>query len=97
MARRAKKASASPPTSPSDRIGVKLASEHWSTIDLDDGTKLEIRPVVMDVRRLRNKFNDDGSPIYAMKSAILTNVTSPKKLFKKVAKKAAKKKSAKKK
>ncbi len=96
MARKAKKASALPPTAPSDRVAIKSASEPWSIIDLDDGTTLEIRPAIVEVRRLRNKFADDGSPVYVVKAALLTNTISPKRLFKKVAKKSAKKKSAKK-
>ncbi len=97
MARKAKKASAPPPTDPSDRVEVKSANEQWSVIVLDDGTTLEIRPAVVEARRLRNQFNDDGSPIYAVKTAMLTNAISPKRLFKKLAKKSTKKKSAKKK
>ncbi len=97
MARKAKRESAPSPTAPSDRVGVKSANEQWSIIDLDDGTTLEIRPAIVEVRRLRNKFNDDGSPIYALKTVMLTNTISPKRLSKKVAKKSTKKKSAKKK
>ncbi len=100
VARSAKKAAAPSSTGPtgrSERVGVKSANEQWSTINLEDGSILEIRPAIVEVRRLRNKFNDDRSPIYSVKAALLTNVNSPKKLYKKAAKNGAKKRSAKKK
>ena len=97
MARRAKRASPTGLTGPTEPVGIKSANEPWTTCILEDGTTLEIRPVIVAVRRSRNRFNDDGSPIYEVKSAILTNATSPKKLYKKAAKKHVKKRSAKKK
>ncbi len=97
VARSAKKAAPTGLTGPTERVGIKSANEPWTTYILEDGTTLELRPVIVGVRRSRNKFNDDGSPIYEVKSAILTNAISPKKLYKKAAKKRVKKKSAKKK
>lgn len=97
VARSAKKATPTGLTGPTERVGIKSTNEPWTTCILEDGTTLELRPIIVGVRRLRNKFNEDGSPIYEVKSAILTSSTSPKRLYKKAAKKRVKKRSTKKK
>lgn len=84
-----------PPTGPTDLVEIKSAEEPWTKCILEDGTTLEIRPVIVAVRRFRNKFNDDGSPIYEVKAALVTNTTSPKGLYETAAKKGAKKRSVK--
>ena len=94
MVRTAKKAAAPSATvlsGPSVRVGITSTNEVWSTCTLDDGTIIEIRPAIVEVRRLRNKFNDDGSPVYVVKSALLINTETPKKLRKGAAKKTVKK------
>ncbi len=100
MARTAKKAAAPSLirlSGPTVRVGVTSTNEAWSTCILEDGSTLEIRPAILEVRRVRNRFNDDRSPIYEVKSVLLTNVISPKKLYKKAVKKHVKKRSTKKK
>lgn len=76
---------------PSDPIEVVSVNENWSECTLEDGTIIRIRPVVAEVRRQRNKFDDAGEPIYNVKTALLLSSRSPKKLHKKAVKSKKKK------
>ncbi len=78
----------SAPSVPVDIVSVK---ELWSKCRLKDGTILRIRPVVAEVRRTQNKFDELGQPIYLVKTAIITTVKSPKRLHKKLTRKTVKK------
>lgn len=68
-------------------IGVKKVDEHWSTCELEDGTKIKMRPIIVDVRRDKRKFDKDGEPIYYVKTALISHATSPRRLHKKTRKK----------
>ena len=88
MARTPKTSSSQPilpydPSVPTTQRDIKKAEEHWSSYTLDDGSILKIRPVLVDVVRARNKFADDGTPMYFLKSALIINVKAPAKLRKK--------------
>ena len=78
----------SAPSVPVDIVSVK---ELWSECRLKDGTILRIRPVVAEVRRAQNQFNELGQPIYLVKTAMITSAKSPKRLYKKLTRKTAKK------
>ena len=94
MARPAKKDTSpagvdlSVPSVPVEIVSVK---ELWSECRLKDGTILRIRPVIAEVRRARNKFNELGEPVYFVKTALITSATVPKRLHKKPRRKTTKK------
>ncbi len=86
MAKPAKKASRPEvfdPSTPSDPVELKSTDEQWSELKLADGTVIRMRPVVAEVRRARNKFSETGEPVYFVKTALILNTTSPKRLHKK--------------
>lgn len=66
---------------------IKKSVEQWSDYTLDDGSKISVRPVLVDVERAKNKFSADGSPLYFLKTAIIINVKSPPRLRRKKPKK----------
>lgn len=78
------------PSVPTSHRDIKKSEENWSSYTLDDGSILKVRPVVVDVVRALNKFSDDGTPVYFLKTALVTSVRSPVKLKKKVPAKKAK-------
>lgn len=100
MARPAKKSipSGIDPSAASDPVEIVSTDEHWSKCILKDGSVIRIRPVIVEVRRARNKFNPDGEPLYLLKTALITDTKSPPRLRKKTAttKKRPRKKVAKK-
>lgn len=85
MARSAKKSlpSGIDPNAPSDPVDIASSDERWSECTLKDGSIIRLRPVVVEVRRARNKFNPDGEPIYLLKTALITDTKSPPRLRKK--------------
>lgn len=52
--------------------------ENWSECTLQDGTKIRVRPVITEVKKLR-KPGIDGKPAYALKSALITDIQHPNK------------------
>ena len=78
----------SAPSAPAEVVSVK---ELWSECRLKDGTTLRLRPIIAEVRRLRNKCNEAGEPIYVVKTAIVIASEIPRKLHKKPRKKVKKK------
>lgn len=52
---------------------IKDQKENWSECTLEDGTKLRIRPVITEVRKLKH-FGPDGNPAYGVKSALITDI-----------------------
>ena len=64
-------------------VSTVKAEEYWSTYQLSDGTKMRIRPIVIEVVRLPNKFDDKGNPAYTITSGMIHSLESPRKLKKK--------------
>jgi hypothetical protein len=64
-----------------------------SEFTLDDGTKLLVTPIVADVRRAVDQFNQDGDPLYFLTMGQTVTTVSPHHLRRKpVASKVTKKK-----
>ena len=49
------------------------AGEHWNEYLLDDGTVFKIKLVVTEIARVKDRYDENGDPIYA---AIHTQVTA---------------------
>jgi len=80
------------PVSPKKSVGGVLK------VDLADGTKLELRIMLVDVKRSVDRHNANGEPVYAVNSVQMVKAEVPKRLrLVKIpkTKPAAKKKSAK--
>ena len=54
-----------------------------SEYELDDGTKLTIKAVLVDVKRALKQFNQHGQPLYFCSVANTITTNAPKKLRKK--------------
>ena len=50
-------------------VKVQQATELFSDIRLRDGTLLRIKPVVTEALRLENSWDNDGNPMYVVRSA----------------------------
>lgn len=44
---------------------------------LDDGTILRVRPIMVDVRRLKNQWAPDGDPVYVTKIGFAISTQAP--------------------
>ena len=64
-------------------VSIKKAEENWSVYKLSDGTTLRSRPVMVDVVRKHNTFDDKGNPTYTITGGMIYELKAPNKLKKK--------------
>lgn len=62
-----------------DALEVKCRPEHedWNTYQLEDGTELKMRLIVSEVFRVDGQFDQEGNPVYVVKSTNLLVAKSP--------------------
>jgi hypothetical protein len=65
-------------------VTVKKASAEEIVLTLSDGTKLQLKPVVMGIERSVEKFNPMGDPIYQINVGIMIMPRVPRKLKQKL-------------
>jgi hypothetical protein len=46
----------------------RAAGEFWNEYLVDDGSVLRLKIVVTEVNRLEGEYDDEGQPVYAVKS-----------------------------
>jgi S-adenosylhomocysteine hydrolase len=62
-------------------VAIKESTERWTEIELEDGTRVRVKPNVLSAIRLDNRFDADGNPMYVMKgSQTMMIVSSPEHL-----------------
>lgn len=49
-------------------LSFQNAREHWNEYLLDDGTILKLKPVATEVFRLDGKYDQEGNPLYLLRS-----------------------------
>lgn len=50
-------------------VPIKESSERWSDVTLDDGTKVKLKLNIISVQRALNKYDNNGVPMYRIKTA----------------------------
>lgn len=68
---------------PTKAVDVVRAEENWSEFKLSDGTILFLKPVVVEVRHVIGKYNDQGDPVYLITGTTITRSKAPKRLRRK--------------
>jgi hypothetical protein len=62
-------------------VPITESTEKWSEIHLEDGSILRIKPNVISVIRITGQYDQDGNPLYALKSSqVMTVVSAPERL-----------------
>jgi len=60
---------------------VKTIREEWSEYILEeDKTKLRVRPVIADVKRMEGQWGTDGQPLYQVVFGAFLQVEAPARL-----------------
>jgi len=54
---------------------TRAVREEWSEYLLEDGTRLKIRPIPLDVQRIEGVFDPMGNPTYQIQIAVVLNAT----------------------
>jgi len=65
-------------------IDFKPSKEEWNTYELEDGTKLRVKLVMVSVYRLKDEYiPETEEPIYVIKSENVLSAKIPEELLKK--------------
>lgn len=66
---------------------IEESSEKWIDLKVHDGTRIRIKTVVNQVIRLDDAWDQEGNPVYIVKSApMISIISAPDYLKKKVGK-----------
>ena len=65
-------------------VPVEESTERWTIIQLEDGTTIRLKPVITDVVRVTGQYDNEGQPMYIVKSANIMSVVAPESLRKDV-------------
>lgn len=63
-------------------VPVRSSQEHWNEYLLDDETVLRMKLVVTDVYRIEGLYDNEGNPIYHIKSGNVASAIPTEKLKK---------------
>jgi hypothetical protein len=66
-----------------DEIGFKSLEESWNDYFLEDGSRVKVKLVTTAIYKIKGAFDQEGNPLYAVKSANIMAVTAPENLRKK--------------
>lgn len=72
------------PAGPMEQRSVVRVQDGWSEFELDDGSTIRTKLVVVDAKRAAGQFNPaNGDPVYILQLAGITNTEAPEHLKKK--------------
>jgi hypothetical protein len=62
-----------------DAVSVEAVStkEPWTEYELEDGSTLKIRTVLLDCLRVENEYDAEGNPVYMIRANGVMNVIAP--------------------
>ena len=72
-----------PFSTPSEPREVTKSKEAWSEYSLDDGAVLRVRPIVVEARRAKGKFTEEGNPLYYVRIGFILGTRAPARLKRK--------------
>lgn len=68
------------PPKEAELVEVTNAQEHWNQYLLSDGSVLKTKAVVTEVYRVIDEYDQDGNPLYVLRSGGVLVVTAPDEL-----------------
>jgi len=57
-------------------VQVSESTEKWTEVTLEDGTILRVKASVIGAVRADGKWDQQGNPIYALKTQIVANIVN---------------------
>ena len=58
-------------------------AENWQQYELEDGSVLKVKAVILDVSKLEGEYSEQGDPVYQLSAQQLVTVAVPDELKKK--------------
>ena len=65
------------PPKEAEMIEITSSNEPWSTYLLADGTALKQKVVLSEVWRVIDEYDNEGNPVYVLKSNGIINIQPP--------------------
>jgi hypothetical protein len=72
------------PLKDAELIEVRQSNELWNDYLLSDGTALKMKTIVSEVWRIVGEYDNEGNPIYFVRSTNILNINAPDELRKPV-------------
>lgn len=63
-------------------LDFKTIKEEWNEYQVTDGSIIRMKVVVTNITRVTDRYDNDGNPIYVVKSSNVLTVSAPEKLKK---------------
>ncbi len=57
-------------------VDFKVVKEDWNEYNLDDGTRIKLKPVAAAIIRIPGLFDNEGNPVYVVKSSNVMSVSA---------------------
>jgi len=61
-------------------VTYQPSGEHWNEYLVDDGTVIKMKTVVTEILRVQGEHDQEGNPVYLVKSANIMAVNAPENL-----------------
>lgn len=62
---------------------VQETREQWNQYQLEDGSTLRLKTVATEIYRVEGEYDQEGNPVYVIKSANILSVIAPEELKRK--------------
>ncbi|MDR3678265.1 MAG: hypothetical protein P4N24_22485 [Acidobacteriota bacterium] len=59
-----------------ERIPITESTERWTDLKLEDGTVLRVKPAIISVIRVDNRYDQEGNPMYAIQGGQIMTIAS---------------------
>jgi hypothetical protein len=57
-------------------MSFQTGGEHWNEYLLSDGSVLKLKPVVTQILKMVNQYDQEGNPVYVVKAANVVAVSA---------------------
>ena len=64
-----------------DILDSETVGEPWCVYRLEDGTTIKCKQIMVSVSKLRDKYKENGEPIYVLKIGGLLDTEIPRELY----------------
>jgi hypothetical protein len=55
-------------------VAVESSSEKWNEYTLEDGTKIRLKPIIIEIIRVTDHYDNEGNPLYVAKAQTVLSV-----------------------
>ena len=68
------------PPKEAELVDVTTSSEPWSSYLLSDGASVRMKVILSEVWRVIDEYDQEGNPVYVLKSSGIMNIQAPDEL-----------------